>query len=321
MVLNLVLVGALLLRTPDVPSNDAADPGPTAEDTSTASPEDDTSAPPSPSDAGSDETPTTGEDDTGDDPGDDADPTLDDAVGQPPLLSPADRFIVGATAWVAWRGTVGDCTAPGTLEHTTDGGQSWQAVESSLAPLTRVRVLGEQSLFAIGGGADCEATYRSSSTSGASWFTNDDYLAGSWYLLPSDRTQLATPVGQIDTPCSPVELAALDASNAAVLCTDGTLAHTTDGGASWQEATPLPGARALGAAADGYVLAGTDEQCDQDVAVLFTDVTGAASAEQPACAPAALDAGTELAVAANAGTTWLWAGEEVLTSPDGGSSW
>src|SRR5690625_2608420 len=139
--------------------------------------------------------------------------------------APAERILVNADESTAWRAATGTCGSPGTLERSVDRGQSWEELPLELAPVSRLRVLSTQSLFAIGGGEDCEPTYVASSTAGSSWATNDEYLVGSWYLVPDEREAVATPVGELSVPCEAVELAAVDAMHAAVLCTDSSEEH------------------------------------------------------------------------------------------------
>jgi photosystem II stability/assembly factor-like uncharacterized protein len=162
--------------------------------------------------------------------------------------------------------------------------------------------------------------YLSSSTAGASWSTYNQFLAGSWYLDPADQSRMGAPVGAIDTPCEAVEMVGADASNAGVLCADGTLTITTDGGANWQEIAPQMDTVAVGAADDGYLLAGSHDSCEDDVALAFTDLTGAAIGE-PACAALESADATELAVGAAGDAVWLWAAGDVFVSADGGLSW
>jgi hypothetical protein len=57
------------------------------------------------------------------------------ATGAPtPLASeqadvvPAKRLIVATSPLEAWRATVGDCETAGTLEQSTDGGDTWNPV-------------------------------------------------------------------------------------------------------------------------------------------------------------------------------------------------
>lgn len=229
---------------------------------------------------------------------------------------PAERLIVNADATTAWRVEVGECDDPATMERTTDGGETWEELDVGLTLVSRVRVLGPQNLFAIGGGEDCEPAYRSSSSGGSDWLTSDQYLEGSWYLLPSDRSTMAAPAGEVEVPCEPVDLAALDAADAAVLCTDGTLALTADGGASWNEEEAALAAAAIGVADDGYVLAGSDDECEDAVAVALIASNGEPLAEA-VCTPAE---GDTMAVSGTEGALWLWA-DDVYVSADGGQSW
>ncbi|MEE6283183.1 hypothetical protein [Georgenia sp. MJ170] len=301
-VLNIVLI-TLLLTRPGVPAG-----------TSTAAPSSPSSARPS--------EPAT-------DPADDGTAERPEKVGsalpapaEPEQLraEPAERILVAATEQVAWRATVGQCEDPGTLEHTVDGGQTWRELPNELAPLSRIRVLGAATIFAIGGGVDCEPVYLSSSTAGVSWSTNNQFLTGSWYLDPADRSRMGAPVGTIDAPCEAVELVGTDASSAGVLCTDGSLNVTADGGATWQETTPELDAVTVGASDEGYVLVGSHEVCEEGVALAFTDLTGEAPGE-PTCAPAPAEDASELTAAAAGSSVWLWAADEVLVSVDGGLSW
>jgi len=234
--------------------------------------------------------------------------------------APAERILVNADESTAWRAATGTCGSPGTLERSVDRGQSWEELPLELAPVSRLRVLSTQALFAIGGGEDCEPTYVASSTAGSSWATNDEYLVGSWYLVPDEREAVATPVGELSVPCEAVELAAVDAMHAAVLCTDGTLSVTADGGGSWTETDAPLDALAIGVAEEGYVLAGAGEACEDGVALRPINFMGDALDDER-CVAAQPDRPAELAVSANGGATWLWVGEDVLVSTDGGRSW
>lgn len=296
-VLNVVLIALLVLRpgpdVSDVPPAPASTPAATS--TEEAAPEP-TESP--------DEQPT-GE-------------ATEAASEEATAAGPARRLLASIDASIAWRGTTGTCDEPGSLERTTDGGASWEELPMNLAPVVRVRVLGEQTLFAIGGGAGCEPTYLSSSTSGTSWLVNDEYLEGSWYLDPADRDVVATPAGVGEVPCEPVDLAGLNTSNGAILCTDGLVMRTEDGGASWQETSPPGSPRAIGVFDGGYLLAGEGEGCEGvAVAALSTD----GGADEPMCVDVAADATADLAVAGWDGAIWLWAGDEVLVSADGGQNW
>ncbi|MBD8063400.1 hypothetical protein [Oceanitalea stevensii] len=289
-VLNIVLIGLLLVRPAPGVDGEAPDAAPPATPTGVAEGEPPAKREPA-------ELPTT--------------------RARPDHPEPAERIIVGTDATTAWRAEVGTCEDAATFERTTDGGETWEEVPLDLAPVSRVRVLGPQTLFVIGGAADCEPTYLSSSTAGSNWLSNDQYLDGSWYLVPSDSTTIATPAGTVGVPCKAVDLAALDASDAAILCQDGDLALTSDGGVSWEEAEAPIAAFAIGVRQDGFALAGTHERCDEDVAVVLTAADGAAL-DEPSCVAA--DAGS-LAVSGGPDALWLWAGDDTFVSTDGGRSW
>src|SRR5690606_17282337 len=177
-VLNVVLI-ALLVTRPAAPSLDAGEPTATAEA-------------PAPTGEGDATEPTKQE------PGDLVE------TDAPARLGRSERLLVNLDATTAWRAAVGSCTEPSTLEHSVDGGQTWEELPIELAPVSRVRVLGPQTPFAIGGGADCRPTYLSSSTGGTPWATNDQCLEGSWYLAPNAPSAMGTPVGVVGTPCGAV---------------------------------------------------------------------------------------------------------------------
>lgn len=238
------------------------------------------------------------------------------AVPGPPL-----RLIAVASPTEAWRSTSTDCSAPTVLEHTLDAGTTWQEVPSEVAPITRLRLLDDGTLVAIGGGPDCVPTYRSTATDGASWVTEDQFLQGSWYVVPGDRTTLVTPLGEVAAPCTgpATDLAALDAERAAVLCADGSVDVSGDAGVTWTPAALSGTAAAVGAEVERFILAGTTPACD-GVGITFLDPTGAAVGGVSGCAATPLDA-QPVAVGSIVGAAWLWVGDEVLTSVDGGVTW
>lgn len=299
-VLNVGLILALVLRptapatsepsTP--PSQTSTAPSPTASE-----PEETTS--PSPDELSPQESPTTPE------------PT--------PIPGPAERLLANAGESIAWRATVGTCDTPGELERTTDGGETWESLESELAPLSRVRVLGPESLFVVGG-ADCEATYAFSADGGDSWESNDDLLNGSWYLDPADPDQLGTPTGPIDAPCEVARLVGLDNADGAVLCTDGEITMTRDGGQTWEEAPDQAPVLAIGPAEDGYIGVGAEAACEPELSITSFDRAGSSN-DTDICIEMAVDGSEEVAVSADSQSIWLWADENVLMSTDGGATW
>src|SRR5690625_2905364 len=151
-VLNVVLIVLLVLR----PGPDLSDVPPPPAPTPVGTPTEET-----PTEAASPDMEPT-------------DQPTEPATEEPTTTAPARRLLASIDESIAWRGTTGTCDEPGTLERTIDGGASWDELPMDLAPLMRVRVLGAEMLFAIGGGADCAPSYLSSSTAGTSWLVNDE---------------------------------------------------------------------------------------------------------------------------------------------------
>lgn len=248
-------------------------------------------------------------------------PTPDAAPVEP---LPSGRILVAASDTLAWRASVGDCATPATVERTTDGGATWTGLDVGVAPAVRMKATSATDVFAIGGGADCAAAFRFSDDAGDRWVNDDAELAGSWYLRPSDRAVVHGPRGEVPTPCPAglVDLAGLDNSRAALLCTDGALHATADGGATWSPVGSVAQAIALTPAGDGYVAGALrPESCDGVVLVPF-DATGAGLETQEfTCAPVSDAEPGAVALAAAGDSLWLWAGDQVVISRDRGATW
>lgn len=246
----------------------------------------------------------------------------------PPLQPvPTERLLAAASDLVAWRAVVGACDIPAALEATTDGGVTWTSQDAGVTPIARLKATSSRNVFAIGGGADCAPSFRFSGTAGQTWSTQDGELAGSWYLLPASRAALTAevhgPRGQVPAPCPTgvVDLAGLDNNRAALLCTDGALQTTDDGGATWSQVGAAPDALAIAPAADGYVVGALRAPCE-GVAVLTVanDGTGLDGAA-PVCAPGPAPVPGQVALAASGSTLWVWSGDLVARSTDGGVTW
>lgn len=306
-VLNAVLI-FMLLRPPEPPQSEPR-PAFTPEPATTSAGPTDSLSPPAPEPAPTPE------------------PTADEAA--PAGAQPAQRLLAAASDSVAWRASTGSCEAPGVVEYTEDGGATWAPREPGVTPVSRLKVQSGSALVLIGGTADCAPTYAATSDAGDTWVTADEYLAGSWYLLPGDRTRLNAPTGEVAAPCAgePVGLAGLDSQRGAVLCADGTLQVTSDGGAAWAPAGSAPDALALGLRADGYVLATASPACT-GLAVLLLDPAGAGLPDDggnlpdgAGCAPVTDAQPGQVAVSGTQDAIWLWSGDEVLVSADAAQTW
>ncbi|MGC5629543.1 WD40/YVTN/BNR-like repeat-containing protein [Georgenia sp. Z1344] len=237
-----------------------------------------------------------------------------------PMPEPAERLIASASGDVAWRAIVGSCEAPGSVELTTDGGATWSPADvGGLAPVSRLKAITPAAVFAIGGvDPNCSPTYAGSVDGGNNWEQAPELAQGSWYIDPSDRAVLGTSVGEVDAPCEVAGLAGFDDNAAALLCTDGSLTVSNDGGASWTTAAEETNAVAIGLTLQGYVLAGSDEEC-AGTQIWTAGVEG--DTAPVGCAEDVQTEAGQTAVSGAGGAMWLWADDETLVSTDGGSTW
>lgn len=244
------------------------------------------------------------------------------------VIEPVQRLLTVASADIAWRATVGACDEPGTVEVTSDGGETWNAVDPDLAPVMRLKALDEDSVFAIGGGDGCAASFRISGTAGSEWTSDEAELTGAWYREPAEPDVVHGPV-DVAAPCANevADLAGLSTTVAAVVCTDGSIQQTDDGGSSWSALGTLEGAVALGpqlstdADFQGYLIASLESGCE-GVAIRSVGTDGGGLDGDPvSCVDTGEVAPGQVAVALNGEVAWLWAGDSLLISTDGGATW
>lgn len=235
-----------------------------------------------------------------------------------PTPEPAPRLLHALDATTAVRATSGTCGTPGTLELSTDGGASWTALPNELGPVTRLSGSAPASLAVVGGDAACASAVRVSADAGATWGPGDAPETY-WHLLPADRATLQTPTGQVPVPCGtePLGLATDGADRGAVLCPDGAVHASTDGGRTWAQSAAVPGAVAIGVRDGGYLLGVEDPACT-GVGVVRLDGAGVLDAQAAGCAPVTA---AQVALAGAGDAVWLWAGEETRVSADGGLTW
>lgn len=241
------------------------------------------------------------------------------------VVAPA-RVIDAIDASTAVRGVSTTCPEPTTLQLSSDAGNTWEATEQSgVASLQRISAEESGFLAAIGLGVDsCAPAYERSFTWGAAWETMPEELAASWFIDPANRAGVHAPAGDIAAPCPVVlQVAVVDASSAAVLCEDGTVHATVDSGAAWAPTSPIPGVAALGSTTDGYqVVIVNQNGCTGAQVVAVTVADGAVQiGTAGGCLDAAVEAGGVAVDGAVDGIVWVWAGDRIGLSLDGGASW
>ena len=116
--------------------------------------------------------------------------------------APVERLLLATSSMDAWRATVGDCSTPGKIERSTDGGASWQGiVGTGSAPIVRLGAEASGDLFTIGGtGQSCSAQYVTYAKDGAVTATTNRPV-DAWFPTPGDSDELHGPGGTKARPC------------------------------------------------------------------------------------------------------------------------
>ena len=259
-----------------------------------------------------------------------AEPAAADA-GEATTIAPVSlvvptRVIAALDAASAVRAHSTACPAPSTIEATSDSGATWQPSEvGTIAGVQRIVVDADAFVSLIGlGVAGCAPAYERSFTGGTAWESAPDELGASWFVDPANRAGIHAPAGDVAAPCAAaVQVAVTDEISAGVLCDDGSVHATVDGGASWTSSAPVPGAAAIGAGGEGYRVAVIDQNgCVGAQVVDVTVADGAAQVGAPgACLEARVPAGGVAVDTGGDGSVWVWAGDRIGRSADGGISW
>lgn len=235
-------------------------------------------------------------------------------------VEPLSRVLAGADGDTAYRAITGTCPAvPAQLERTADGGASWQATPSADAlAIQQILVDGEDVVAVVAARAeDCAPVIARSSSQGAEWEPADE-LGSRWHLVAG---QVVAPGGSASNPCAtPVQLAPRDDVSAAVLCADATVAATTDAGSTWGVSDPIDGASSITRSDDGYRLAVTG--VNGCVGAQVVPVSTAPAVGAPgSCLESEVGEGATVVATAADGTVWIWSGEALARSSNGGTTW
>lgn len=229
------------------------------------------------------------------------------------------RFLSAVDDKEAWRATGETCggAAP-TLEHTVDAGATWVpvALGPDVSSLMAIRASATDLTILAGIGADCTTTVRTSADDGVTWTAGSPGGAGAG--VSTAGVVLAD--GVIEAPCSgPIE-AYQGKSTSVVICA-GQLEWRAGTG-EWVD-VPLSGVRSIADAGMTYTLARINtETCDgvQIESMPAVNVTPTTSTTPIGCDADAATAGpTSLDRVDDA--VWLWAGDSVSVSTDGGATW
>ncbi|WIB60760.1 hypothetical protein DEJ13_02710 [Curtobacterium sp. MCLR17_007] len=234
-----------------------------------------------------------------------------DATAEARLLSAVD-------AKTAWRSTRTQCGGSTVVERTADGGVTWQAVdlESDVDAIYAIRAQAGSVSLLVGVGTDCTPAVRTTTDAGSSWKPGAVGDAGAG-VTPAG---IVLRSGMVASPCPQPREAFQGSYTATVVCADGVV-QWRQGSGPWV-AVPIAGVRSLADAGDSYTLARTGVAGCAGVSIDSLRATGVTTATKTTtlgCAARATASGP--AVARTASATWLWSGDDVLVSTDGGATW
>lgn len=301
--LNLVLIGALVLRDPvrtafpadPVPASSTSPATSPAPSPATTSPSPSTSEPTPSSSSSSMTTPTPSE----------SPPKgpSDEDDGQP-------RLLAANSGRVAWRATSTGCNGSAVVEVTADGGRSWSKTKPGLTAIVRLKAYGESSVFAVGADDQCRPTYAWITGPKQQWQRDRSRVENTWYRTPNDPDEVHAPGGGTSRPCGDglLDLAGLGTFEAAVRCDDGRI-RTEAEGRSWRTVQEESELLSLNADDSSFVSAGTRKGCSGVVVRRFG--SGGGGLGNSDCRENLDGSRQETVVAQSDGNVWVWSGNQV----------
>lgn len=235
------------------------------------------------------------------------------------------RVMAAVDGQRAYRAIAGSC--PGDepiVEVTEDSGSSWSSFPVSVEPAAasvRSILPGDGNFVALvtADSATCAPQFARSYVAGAEWEAADE-VDTTWHLS-QDATSVVAPGGNPSNPCAkPVQVATTNDTTAAVLCADAAVVMTADAGGSWSAPVAIPGAAAIAAGGSGYlvVVSGQNGCAGAQLAQVPAAADGVS---QPGACVASAASAPDNAVAQADDTVWLWSGDTVARSTDGGQTW
>jgi hypothetical protein len=181
-------------------------------------------------------------------------PTASPTTTAPPDLkaTPVTEVVAALDGKRAWRAALGTCPDGGaSLRVTDDGGRTWTKRAVPARALGRVQPVAGDRGFVIGAkGSGCTVGEYATDDDATTWRGPRD-VEGGWSRVPGGAsTTLITPKRPDARPCGTttvVDLARVSAKRAVVVCADGRLVRSTDGGSTWTTLATVDGALAVGA--------------------------------------------------------------------------
>jgi len=239
------------------------------------------------------------------------------------------RFLVAGSADVLWRASEGTCEIPAVVERSTDAGANWSVLPTGTAfDLRTVLALSATSaddLQVVGAaGADCAVGGFSSTDAGDTWQLAPDLLSTVAYEAPASADG-ATPVvlsGQpVAAPCPAIDVLTAGSDRTIAACS-AVLAEWNAAAGSWS-AIPFAGIHAATVQPEQILFAARGVPGCSGLGVMRVaggELTSSSGTESIGCVADA-DVAAPAALASSDAVVWLWVGDALLRSSDGGVSW
>lgn len=254
-------------------------------------------------------------------PGASAAPTMAPPTAAPALMVAAPtRAFAAIDGDIAYRAAAGECgVAPAQVERTGDGGETWSSTTpAEVTAVQQILTDGSDDVAIVAVEPDgCSPVLVRSYSQGAEWVQTTE-VSAHWHL---GAGRVVAPGGAASTPCAaPLQIAPRDEASAAVLCSDTTVAATSDGGATWFSSAALAGATSIARSEDAYRVAVVGMNGCEGAQVV--SLTAALETGTPGeCVVTEADLGSTVLATAADGTVWIWAGDALARSSDGGLTW
>jgi len=239
-----------------------------------------------------------------------------------PLPESAPRFMVSVDGTIGWRSTAGSCPGEAAvIERTVDGGASWE--HTPVDDLTVHQVLSlsgtestVQAVARVEGG--CSVDLLASFTEGDFWSQYPERVAEFSFIDPTSPSVLQIGGEATEAPCaSPRELRTGSAA-IGVVC-DGALFEMLDGSTDWTSIA-IPGLLAIAPNDTGYALAVAGVEGCAGLSFQLLPLLSEGVGPTPISCVSDVEL-AQVTLAQSGESVWLWGGDRVLVSQDGGATW
>lgn len=242
---------------------------------------------------------------------------------EPVKVVPQSRLIA-LDGSLGVRAQVGECNDPGNIEFSTDVGETWfpspSFEETSATQVLRILPGNGGTTFVVALNEACTPQIYSTVDNGITW--NGPLSAvGTWFLNPAAPSALGAPGGAKTIGCEAVGISPITDRDVGVLCSDGSVLVTENGGATWSEPGYIEGITALAYSKQNLLgLADRDELCPGLKLVKLEPDDGVDGISCVEVDPQIVAAG-EVALAESNSSLILWAGDNQYISVNGGQTW